>query len=883
MTLRGPDSELSARWSEWLLWRNRRGMRAMLCIVPCLCPAFAVLDALTAPARGLPWLHGTLAALTLVSLVLLPAVSSRWFRRHPHAISAGYTILSSLGISSTTLFMGGLASPHYAGLSLIMVASGLLFVWPRRVVVATYAASVLGFLLPNLLLHGVPDVLTAAQNQFFLISTALIAGAGQLLAHRSQREQLSAELAREEAARQVESAHERLEQLDRFKSEFFANITHELKTPLTLILAPLGLMLDGQLGAVSDEQRSTLAAMQRSGVKLSRLIGDLLDLSKLEESRLRLRVEQHDLVAHLDGLIRQIEPLAERKRLRLSFQADVARVDVWCDIERLERVFLNLLSNATKFTLVGGSIQVRLCDEGGAVRVDVSDDGVGFPSELRDEVFRRFVQADMPSTRRFGGAGLGLALAKELVELHGGRIWARSAPGEGATFSVRLLADREHFSSDVLDRRRAGSERPGGQRESDHSLSDWDIDIPDHLRFIDIDEATEQRRLEPDADEHRRERSVLVVEDTPDVARVLRATLHREYKVLVAVDGEQGLELARRQRPSVIISDWMMPKLDGLELTRALRRDAQTRHIPIVMLTARADLDDRVRALEAGVSAFVVKPFASSEIVSTLRALQRSQDAAADSLLSQKMDSLETIAGGLAHEILNPLNYLANALTIAQNDSESLALAVKNAGGAPPESGIVRRIDRMQEMFEVSRAGVQRIAGTVDLMVRYSREGYARRPSSYDAYAAVRDVVAVLGPSLARSTPIRLELVGDGWIDCVAEEFNQVLSNLVQNALEAAPKDGSGRVVIAGRNEGGELYLAVRDNGPGIPESERARIFDAFYTTKQAGHGMGLGLTITRRVVVALGGSVELESALGKGSTFIIRVPSSIGCREAAS
>jgi len=882
MTLREPNPELSVRWSEWLRRHNRRGMQALLRIVLCLFPAFGVLDLLVAPTRARPWSCAICALVTLVTLASLGVVSGGWFRRHPMVISAGYVLLISVGISLTTAFLGGLASPLYACLSLVMVASGLLFVWPRRVVVVTYTSIVLCFLALNLTLGEAPDVLAALSNQFFLTSTAVITATGQLFTYRSQRQQVSADLAREEASRGLARANEQLELEGRSKSEFFANITHELGTPLSLILAPLGSLLEGQHGALPEGQRAVLSAMQRSGVKLSRLIGDLLDLSQLDESRLRLRIEPHDLVAYLEGLVCQIEPLAQRKRLRLSFRADSPRADVWCDIDRLERVFLNLLSNAAKFTHVGGSVEVLLSDEGAAVRVDVVDDGPGFPSAMRDQVFERFVRADQSSARRVGGAGIGLALAKALVELHGGEIGARSAPGEGATFTVRLLKDRAHFAPDVLESHESGA-RCAGHRAGDDRLSGWEIDTPDHLRLLDIDEATNLRPGDRDEGEHRRAHSVLVVEDTPDVARLLRTALHHEYRVLIAGDGEQGLALARRHRPSIIITDWMMPRMDGIELTRALRQNPETRHIPIVMLTARRDLDDRVRGLETGVSAFVGKPFAPSEIVSTIRSLQRSQEATADSLLSQKMDSLEAIAGGLAHEILNPLNYLKNALTIAQNDSESLARAVKNSASGPPESGIVRRIDRMQEMFELSRAGVKRIAGTVDLMVRYSREGRARSPSPYDAYAAARDVAAVVGPSVARDVAIELDLEGDGWIYCVAEEFNQVLSNLLQNALEAAPADGSGRVVIAGRNEGADLRLSVRDNGPGIPESEQARVFDAFYTTKRVGHGMGLGLTITRRVVIALGGTLKLESEPGKGSEFIVRVPSSSGCREAAS
>jgi signal transduction histidine kinase len=878
--------ELEGRWSAWLLARNQRGMRSVLWIAACLYPLFGVLDYLVAPPAALGFLYWTRGIVTLITVVLLKLVESRWFRQHPNAISASYIILVSLGISLMTLFMGGLGSPYYAGLSLVVVGSGLLFVWPPHVVIITYSSIVLGFLLPNLLLTGHSQLFAAISNQFFLVSTAIIAGTGQMLGYRSQREQVENQLILQETSLNLENAHSQLKRLDRFKSEVFANITHELKTPLTLILAPLALLIEGKLGTVSDAQRSTLQSMQRSGVKLSRMIEDLLDLSKLEESRLRLRIDQHDLVAYLRGLIRQIEPLAQRKNIGLAVHADVERAPVWCDIERMERVFINLLSNATKFTDPGGSVRVALVDEGETVRVEVADTGLGFPSEFSQEVFERFFQVDMAGTRRYGGAGLGLALAKELVELHDGEIWAESEPHRGAVFRVRLRKDREHFSGEVLDRRGPPVGHLGGQREGDGSLVDWQLDTPKHFRLIDIDEATDQRVLERDADEGQREHSVLVVEDTPDVARVIRLALHHDFRFLAAADGVQGLELAQRYRPTVIITDWMMPHMDGLELTRRLRADPLTKHIPIVMLTARSDVQDKVASLETGVNAFLGKPFSAHELVSVVRSLVRAREATADALLAQKMDSLETIAGGLAHEIGNPLNYVKNALATARRDCQTLMDTVAELELGPPQSGTLEKLDaRIHKMFEVTEAGVKRIASTVELMVRYSREGYSRAPQLHDAYAAVRDVVAVVVPTVARQVQVELELEGDGWIRCVGEELNQVLTNLIQNAFEAVASDGTGRVFIRGRNvlgasnvgagsgEGVDLLLSVRDNGPGIPEANRARIFDAFYTTKEVGRGMGMGLTITRRVIVAMGGNLSVKSQVGVGTEFVVRVP----------
>lgn len=840
-------------------------MRGLLWIVISLYPLFGVLDYLIAPREWLWLLYGTRAVVSVVTLVMFRVVNTTLFERHANLISASFMVMAAFGISLMTVFMGGLASPYYAGLTLAIVATGLLFVWPTRVVVGTHGTIVGSFLLANMLFEQDVNLLTAISNQFFLISTAIIAGTGQILAYRSQREQTENQLIIEQTKHNLENAHDQLKQLDRFKSEFFANITHELKTPLTMMLAPLELLIDGQLGAISEAQRSTFQSMQRSGMKLLRLIGDLLDLSKLEESRLRLRVERQDLVAYLRSLLAQIEPLAQRKAIELRFTADVEACPVWCDIERIERVFINLLSNATKFTPAGGVVSVRLHDQGAGVRIEVKDTGIGFPPAVADRIFQRFFQADMAGTRKYGGAGIGLALAKELVELHGGEIWAQSEPGRGATFGVRLIKDREHFSPEALDRRGPHTDRTDGQRAADRGLAEWQVHALDRFRLIDIDEATDQRLLERDADESRRRYSVLVVEDTPDVARVIRLALHHEFRVLAASNGRRGLELALKHQPTVIVTDLMMPEMDGLELTRQLRAHPASKHVPIVMLTARADVSDRVAGLELGANAYLAKPFSTRELVSTVRSLLNSREATAELLLTHQMDSLETIAGGLAHEILNPLNYVKNAIEAIQRDAELLG-----RGSAP--AGSAALAPRMQRMFEVARTGVRRIAATVELMVRYSREGYSRTPQAYDVFASIEDVLKVLAAGVPHRVELCTELVGNGWIECVPEEFNQVLTNLIQNAIEAAPAEG-GKVRIRGWNEQGLLVLSIADNGRGIPPEQQSKIFNAFYTTKDVGRGMGMGLTIARRVIDALGGTISVHSELGVGSEFLVRVP----------
>lgn len=849
------------RWAKWLLERNRRGLRVLLWIGMVMYPAFGVLDYLMAPQDALVLLWVMRVSFVAFSLGMLALVERRVFERLPNLFTGGYMLVAAAGISTMTSFLGGLASPYYAGISLVIVGTGLIFVWRPSVIYTEALLFVASFILPNLALGRNGSLSLAISNCAFLICTATVAAIGQAVLYRSQREQLLNQVRLEETKAHLERAHSELRQLDSFKSELFANITHEFKTPLAMLLAPLELILQGEMGELTAAQQTTFQSMFRSGLKLLKMIGDLLDLSKLEDSKLRLKIAEHDLSEYLRGLTAQVEPLAQRKGIELRLELEAGSSRVWCDLERMERVFLNLLSNATKFTPPGGHILVRLREVGERALVVVQDDGPGFPPEKAQQIFERFYQVDMGGTRRYGGTGIGLALAKEIVELHGGRIWAES--NQGARFIVELLRDREHFRPEVLERRGAQRDVPDGSRANDRGLMDFAVQMAarDEYRLLDIAEATERRASMRDSDEHLRPHVALVVDDTPDIIRLVHTSLRSHFKVLAAEDGLKGLEMALREQPSLIVADLMMPGIDGLELTRRLRADESTRHIPILMLTAKGDLQDRVAGLETGVSAYLAKPFSPRELLTTARALVRAQASTADLVLKQRMDSLEIVAGGLAHEINNPLNYLKNALARVRMDAEDLI-----SGKAQPSAVE----SRMRQLFDIAESGIKRIAGTVELMSSYSRAGFTRALRPHDAFAAIKDTVAMVLPATGRAVRVEVDVDGDGKLECVPEEFNQVLSNLVQNAIEAAP-DVGGVVRVQGRGEGGSLVISVKDNGPGIKPEDAARIFTPFFTTKGPGRGMGMGLTIAWRVVKSLGGSLEVKP--GPGAEFILRVP----------
>ncbi len=871
------EAEIESRWQAWLINRNRQGARIAFWLTITIYPAFGLLDWLMAPRTWLHFLWTTRAVVGVWSFFLLATLNRGFFARHWRGLTSTHALMLGFGISAMTYVMGGLSTPYYAGLNLSIMGVGMLFVWRPQQAAWTYLAIVLSYVVPNAVNAGTEDWANGAPNLFFVLSTATVVTTAHHYSYSGQRAQLIDQMVLEATKANLEEAHAKLKQLDEFKSTFFANITHELKTPLAMILSPLELMIDGELGKVTDSQKATLQTMLRSGMKLLKLINDLLDLTKLEESRIRLRASEQDLTEYLRGLADQVKPLTQRKGIELTFVAPETPFLIYCDLERLERVFINLLSNAAKFTPQEGHISVTMRAVPDGVEVDVTDDGPGFPSDKAMQVFERFFQVDQSGTRRYGGTGIGLALAKELVELHGGRIWAESEVDKGATFTVFLRSGSAHLKADQLVKPEQQMLRRD-RKDRDSGLMDTSVEIStrNDYRLLDIAEASERRVVERDFDENDRQWTVLIVEDNPDVIRVIHLSLRREFKVMAAPDGLKGFELAVKEQPNLIITDLMMPGIDGLELTKRLRNDPVTKYTPIIMLTARGGTEDRIAGIEQGVNAYLSKPFSAKELLSTARSLLNVQESQADMLMTQRMDSLETIAGGLAHEINNPLNYIKNSVARIKLDFAETLTMVNAAKTEPLPDVQAQKIDkiaaRFQKMIDTAESGVKRIAGTVELMGRYSREGYSRDLREHDVFQAARDVVSIVLPATGRDVKVTETMPPSGTIRCVPEEFNQVLSNLLQNAIEAVP-EGTGEVQLFGTVTDDLVELHVKDNGPGMPDAVKQKIFNPFFTTKGPGKGMGMGLTMTRRVIQSLGGTIAVYSELGKGTEFVVKMP----------
>ncbi|MGI9174131.1 MAG: ATP-binding response regulator [Rhodothermales bacterium] len=330
--------------------------------------------------------------------------------------------------------------------------------------------------------------------------------------------------------------------------------------------------------------------MRHQSRRLLHQINQLLDLSKLDADRMPLRTRRADLVAFLRRLTASFASLAETRSITLDFHSETDRLDLAFDPEKLEQVFSNLFSNALKFTPEGGKVQLSLQSIGEAVDVRVRDTGPGIPEAALPNVFDRFYQAETSGT---GGTGIGLALACELVELHGGTIRAESAPGFGSTFIVTLPLTLEATTTLPVD-------------EAVPDLSDESLDLDTQT-----DEDVEMETSEAGGDAP----LVLLVEDNPDVRGFLRQTLQRRYRIAEAEAGEAGLEQARTEAPDLVISDVMMPGMDGLELCRRLRADERLGATPVILLTARASEESRLEGLGAGADDYLTKPFSAAELL----------------------------------------------------------------------------------------------------------------------------------------------------------------------------------------------------------------------------------------------------------------------------
>lgn len=406
-------------------------------------------------------------------------------------------------------------------------------------------------------------------------------------------------------------ARERAEHSERQKQRFFTNISHEFRTPLTLLMGPLEDLMNG--GSVEDF-KAILPEMHRNSRRLLRLINQLLDISRLDAEKYNVHPSRDDIIPFTQQIVHSFSSLAQAKNIDLEVTADPAladqlaedKVNFYFDEDVFEKIIANLLSNAFKYTPKKGRIAVSLSkteEHPGSLLLKVQDSGAGISKEMLPHIFDRFYQVENQNPKGIEGSGIGLALVKELVEVHGGKISVRSEEGAGTTFYCQFPLNGKGT---------AARHQPSTQKKP-VPVTDENVDI--------VDTATP---IEDFDDEGKP--VILVVEDQQDVRKYICSRLKEQYQILEAQNGKQGWQTALEHIPALVISDVMMPEMDGFALCKALKTDQKTSHIPVILLTARAEDSDKMTGLETGADAYLIKPFNAKELVVRVRNLITSRN-----------------------------------------------------------------------------------------------------------------------------------------------------------------------------------------------------------------------------------------------------------------
>jgi len=408
-----------------------------------------------------------------------------------------------------------------------------------------------------------------------------------------------------------------LEETDRLKTAFFANISHEFRTPITLTLGPLEEMLKGRYGEISDALRSQAQVIQRNQERLLALVNQILDLAKLEAGLMKLKASPApDMNRFVEEHVSQFRLLIEMRGLdlRLNLDPKVQGADLWIDREKFDKLFSNLLSNAVKFTKQG-HVEVQTEINKGMFRLSVFDTGIGIKPDQLPFIFDRFRQAEGSASREFEGTGLGLAWVKEVAELHGGNVTVHSQYEKGSSFRVSIPLGKSHLdASSVVEF--TEEDLPlitGGQEISIISGGKADL------------EAVEALNREVEACFDRRKPTLLYAEDNSDLRNYVRSLLFREYNVFLAVDGQDGLEKVKKYVPDLVLTDHMMPRLSGRDFLLEVRKNPELRSIPVIFLTARPGTEARVESLEAGADDYINKPFHEAELQARIKNLLRAR------------------------------------------------------------------------------------------------------------------------------------------------------------------------------------------------------------------------------------------------------------------
>jgi signal transduction histidine kinase len=670
----------------------------------------------------------------------------------------------------------------------------------------------------------------------------------------ANRRRLAATDAAERARHDAETANQA-------KTVFLSNVTHEFRTPLTLLLGPIEELL--QQHELTTEMREQLDMAYRNGLRLLRLVNSLLDVARIEAGHTEALFEATD-VARLTGEIaKSFRPAIEKAGIRFVVDAPPLPAALYVDRAMWEKIVLNLLSNAFKHTFAG-EISVRLKMVGDQAELEVTDSGVGIPAEELPHIFERFQRVPNSRSRTHEGTGIGLALVKEFVELHHGTVRVSSAQGRGTTFTVCIPQGTEHLATVHI--------RAGETDEDDMRSKAAAPFVDEAARWTprDSQPAAPAPPAADDgdttADEALAPRPfVLVVDDNSDMREYIVRLLEPWCEVGAAADGRAALASLETHAPDLIVADVMMPGVDGLALLSAIRADQRTRGIPVILLSARAGEEARVEGLESGADDYLVKPFTTKELIARVRntaALVRMRRELARAQLESEAKT--QFVTTMSHELRTPINATLGYLEliemglqgpVSEKQKESIHRVQMNQRHLLDLINQILDLGRLRSghtQFDVRAIPVDDVLASAAEMIEAQAQ---RKGIAFDA-SSCRD--------------------GEVRVACAdPSKLKQILLNLLGNAVKFTPSGG--RITVLCESEPDAIAISVHNTGDGIPADRIEAIFEPFVQVGRSAteqrEGSGLGLAISRALAEGMGAALDVTSAVGEGATFTIRMP----------
>lgn len=656
-----------------------------------------------------------------------------------------------------------------------------------------------------------------------------------------------------------------LAEIDQAKTIFFSNISHEFRTPLTLLLGPIEDAINEPEDVPNNLLRMGVA--YRNALRMQKLVNTLLEFSRIEAGRMDGQFTAVDIGALTADLASSFRSAIEKAGMQLFLDLGPVTDEVYVDTVMWEKIILNLVSNAFKYT-IRGSITVTVRQSGDEVGVSVIDTGIGIPDGQLERIFDRFHRVENVVVRSQEGTGIGLSLVRELVHIHHGRIEVTSRPNEGSAFTIILPTGKAHLPADRIatgDEIRKTNERAAYVEESLQWLPDAATSgFPVSLPLPDLTAAESRFK-------------VLLADDNADMRNYVGRLLSEQYDLITATNGEEAFEKMLLHRPDLVLTDIMMPRLDGFGLLKKIRNHPKLRTTPVIFLSARAGEEFKVEGLGAGADDYLVKPFTTRELIARVDSNLRIN--AARRLVEQQLEQevkKRTAELNKLNTILQQSNEdLRQFAHVASHDLKEPVRKVKIYTGRLLEDNATVLSAKSLSYLEKINSAANRMLTMIEGVLHHSTVNSAEQETeAVDLNRIIRTIEADLELPIAQKQAT-LHYSELPTIEGAPILLYQLFYNLINNSLKFSRADTPCRIEISAKVEDDTALIRLTDNGIGFDQEQAGKIFDAFFrlNTKDKYEGTGLGLSLCKKIVLRHGGDIQAAGTKGEGSEFRIRLP----------